>query len=171
MKSKVVLPIAILCLLLSILLCIKHINEKPDEEVIREATQEEVIVEEHNHEEIEQDEPIEEEQVPVIEPEVEFTAQEQARFDLVKKYGEDVVDAWEKLSRNEFFDYIGYELRIEENYGLENGETWYYCYKVMEDGSLKDAYVGGNYYVYGIFISNEALFDLVEYHNEFFVIK
>ena len=113
-----------------------------------------------------QEEPVqkEEEQEKVIEK--ELTEQEKARQELVDKYGEDVVAAWEKLSRDEFFNYIGYELIVQEKYGPHG--VYYTCYKVMEDGTLEDAYVGGEYYIYGIYVSNEAIFDLVDYHNEFF---
>ena len=113
-----------------------------------------------------QEEPVqkEEEQEKVIEK--ELTEQEKARQELVDKYGEDVVAAWEKLSRDEFFNYIGYELIVQEKYGPHG--VYYTCYKVMEDGTLEDAYVGGEYYIYGVYVSNEAIFDLVDYHNEFF---
>lgn len=113
-----------------------------------------------------QEEPVqkEEEQEKVIEK--ELTEQEKARQELVDKYGEDVVAAWEKLSRDEFFNYIGYELIVQEEYGPYG--VYYTCYKIMEDGTLEDAYVGGEYYIYGIYVSNEAIFDLVDYHNEFF---
>lgn len=106
----------------------------------------------------------EEEQKEVIEK--ELTEQEKARQKLVDKYGEDVVAAWEKLSRDEFFNYIGYELVVQEKYGPHG--VYYTCYKVMEDGTLEDAYVGGEYYIYGVYVSNEAIFNLVDYHNEFF---
>ena len=165
MKNKLVIPIAVLCLLLSVLLCIKHNNEKEREDVVEKATQEEVIQEEQKEEQG----PIKEESVDE-EPEIELTPQEQARVELVEKYGEDVVDAWEKLSRDDFFDYIGYKLIVHEEYGPE-GNIYYQCYKILEDGSLQDAYVGGNYYIYGVFVSDVAIFDLVDYHNEFFVVK
>ena len=165
MKNKLVIPIAVLCLLLSILLCIKHNNEKEREDVVEKATQEEVIQEEQKEEQG----PIKEESVDE-EPEIELTPQEQARVELVEKYGEDVVDAWEKLSRDDFFDYIGYKLVVHEEYGPE-GNIYYQCYKILEDGSLQDAYVGGNYYIYGVFVSDLAIFDLVDYHNEFFAVK
>ena len=113
-----------------------------------------------------QEEPIqkEEEQEKVIEK--ELTEQEKTRQELVDKYGEDVVAAWEKLSKDEFFNYIGYKLVVQEKYGPYG--VYYTCYKVMEDGTLEDAYVGGEYYIYGVYVSNEAIFDLVDYHNEFF---
>ena len=181
MKNKLVIPVAVLCLLLSVLLCIKHVNkEEPDDNIIREATEEEIIIEEQQEnettpeviEEPEIQEPIEEpELVPEEqEPEIELTPQEQARVELVEKYGEDVVDAWEKLSRDDFFDYIGYKLIVHEEYGPE-GNIYYHCYKILEDGSSEDACVGGNYYIYGVFVSDVAIFDLVDYHNEFFAVK
>ena len=181
MKNRLVIPVAVLCLLLSVLLCIKHINEKERDDVVEKATQEEVIQEEQKEnettpevipEEQEIQEPIEEpELVPEEqEPEIELTPQEQARVELVEKYGEDVVDAWEKLSRDDFFDYIGYKLIVHEEYGPE-GNIYYHCYKILEDGSSQDAYVGGNYYIYGVFVSDVAIFDLVDYHNEFFAVK
>ena len=170
MKNKLVLPIAILCLLLSVLLCIKNVNkEKPDDNIIREATEEEIIIEEEQENET-TPEVTPEIQEPIEEPEIELTPQEQARVELVKKYGEDVVDAWEKLSRDDFFDYIGYKLIVHEEYGPE-GNIYYQCYKILEDGSSQDAYVGGNYYIYGVFVSDVAIFDLVDYHNEFFAVK
>ena len=126
---------------------------------------------------IEEKEPstkVEEQQPEIKEPEQSIQEepvqkeeeQEKARQELVDKYGEDVVAAWEKLSRDEFFNYIGYELIVQEKYGPHG--VYYTCYKVMEDGTLEDAYVGGEYYIYGIYVSNEAIFDLVDYHNEFF---
>ena len=167
MKNRLVLPIAILCLLLSVLLCIKHVNkEEPDDNIIREATEEEILIEEEQQENETPPEVIPEEP----EPEIELTPQEQARVELVEKYGEDVVDAWEKLSRDDFFDYIGYKLIVHEEYGPE-GNIYYHCYKILEDGSSQDAYVGGNYYIYGVFVSDVAIFDLVDYHNEFFAVK
>ena len=99
-----------------------------------------------------------------------LSPQEQARVDLVEKFGEEVVSAWERLSRDEFFDYIGYQLVVEEHTGPE-GEIYHHCYKILEDGTYKDAYVGGDYYVYGVFISTETLFELVNYHNTFFAYK
>lgn len=167
MKNKLVIPIAVLCLLLSVLLCIKHNNEKEREDVVEKATQEEVIPEEPEIQEpIEEPELVPEKQ----EPEIELTPQEQARAEIVEKYGEEVVNAWEKLSRDDFFDYIGYKLVVHEEYGPE-GNIYYQCYKILEDGSLQDAYVGGNYYIYGVFVSDLAIFDLVDYHNEFFAVK
>lgn len=166
MKNKLVIPIAVLCLLLSVLLCIKHNNEKEREDDVEKATQEEIIQEEQKEEQG----PIKEEPVDEEEPEIELTPQEQARAEIVEKYGEDVVDAWEKLSRDDFFDYIGYKLIVHEEYGPE-GNIYYQCYKILEDGSLQDAYVGGNYYIYGVFVSDVAIFDLVDYHNEFFAVK
>ena len=178
MKNRIIIPVAILCVLISVLLCIKHVNEKEEEEIVREATQEEILVEEYKQEEIEEEipeveEPVIEEEVIEVEdeePVVELSPQEQARAEIVEEHGEKIVDAWEKLSRMSSFDYIGYKLIIEETYDLEHSETMYHCYKVMEDGSLKSAHVGGNYYICGVFLSPEALFDLVDYHNEFFAV-
>lgn len=88
------------------------------------------------------------------------------RAKLVLKYGEDVVDAWERLAVDDFFDFKDYQVVIRENKG-PNNETYLHCYKIMEDGTEEDIYVGGNYYVYGIFISDEAIVDLVDYHNNY----
>lgn len=176
-NNKLVITFALLILIAETLSAIKIIsNREPEDIPSREATQEEKIIEE-NQEKV-PEEPIEEllpiPELPKEEPEepeiILLTPQEQARVDLVKKYGEEVVSAWEKLSRDEFFDYIGYQLVVEERTGPE-GELYYPCYKILEDGTYKDAYVGGDYYVYGVFVSTEALFDLVDYHNAFFAYK
>ena len=140
-------------------------KEKEEEPIIKEEQENEKIIEEIEPEfnESIQEEP--EETVP------ELTEQEKARFELIDKHGIKVVEAWEALSVDPFFDYIGYELVIIEDYDPLSHEVYYHCYKVMEDGSLQDAYVGGNYYVYGVFVSTEAIYDLVEYHNQFIANK
>lgn len=177
-SSKLVTALALLILVVGTLLAIKLIsNREPEDIPSREATQEEKIIEE-NQEKVPEEKPIEEllliPELPEEEPKepeiILLSPQEQARVDLVEKYGEEVVSAWERLSRDEFFDYIGYQLVVEERTGPE-GELYYPCYKILEDGTYKDAYVGGDYYVYGVFVSTEALFDLVDYHNVFFAIK
>jgi hypothetical protein len=172
-SSKLVITIALLILLAETISAIKSIsNHGPEDIPSREATQEEKIIEENQEKVPEELLPIPE--LPKEEPKeseiILLSPQEQARVDLVEKYGEEVVSAWERLSRDEFFDYIGYRLVVEERTGPE-GELYYPCYKILEDGSYKDAYVGGDYYVYGVFISTETIFELVDYHNAFFAIK
>lgn len=177
-NNRITITLALVVLLMATLLVIKSVtNRDPEEIPSRESTQEEKLIEENKEEKIPEEEPIEEplpipelpEQEPE-EPEIILSPQEEARVDLVEKYGEDVVSAWERLSRDENFDYIGYQLVVEEHMGLE-GELYYPCYKILEDGTYENAYVGGDYYVYGVFVSTEALFDLVDYHNAFFAIK
>ena len=145
--------------------CTTKQKEKEEEPIIKEEQENEKIIEEIEPEfnESIQEEP--EETVP------ELTEQEKARFELIDKHGIKVVEAWEALSVDPFFDYIGYELVVVEDYDPLSHEVYYHCYKVMEDGSLQDAYVGGNYYVYGVFVSTEAIYDLVEYHNQFIANK
>ena len=142
--------------------CTTKQKEKEEEPIVKEEQENEKNIEEIEPEfnESIQEEP--EETVP------ELTEQEKVRFELIDKHGIKVVEAWEALSVDPFFDYIGYELVIIEDYDPLSHEVYYHCYKVMEDGSLQDACVGGNYYVYGVFVSIEAIYDLVEYHNEFF---
>ena len=177
-NNRITITLALVVLLMATLLVIKSVtNRDPEEIPSRESTQEEKLIEE-NKEEIPEEEPIEEPlpipELPEQEPEepeiILLSPQEQARVEIVEKYGEEVVSAWERLSRDEHFDYIGYQLVVEEHMGPE-GEVYYPCYKILEDGTYKDAYVGGDYYVYGVFVSTEALFDLVDYHNAFFAIK
>ena len=176
-NNRITITLALVVLLITSLSAIKLIsNREPEDIPSREATQEEKIIEESQEKVPE--EPIEEllpiPELPKEEPEepeiILLSPQEQARVDLVEKYGEEVVNAWERLSRDEFFDYMGYQLVVEEHTGPEGG-IYYHCYKILEDGSYKDAYVGGDYYVYGVFISTETIFELVDYHNAFFAIK
>ena len=179
-NNRITITLALVVLLIASLVAIKSVtNRDPEEIPSREATQEEIIIEEkREEEEIPEEEPIEEPlpipELPEQEPEepeiILLSPQEEARDKIVEKYGEEVVSAWERLSRDENFDYIGYQLVVEEHMGPE-GEVYYPCYKILEDGTYKDAYVGGDYYVYGVFVSTEALFDLVDYHNAFFAIK
>ena len=175
-NSKLVVTLALVVLLITSLVATKSVTkQEPENTPSREATQEEIIEEKQEEEEIPEEEPIEEPlpipELPEQEPEIILLSpQEEARVEIVEKYGEEVVSAWERLSRDENFDYIGYQLVVEEHMGPE-GELYYSCYKILEDGTYKDAYVGGDYYVYGVFVSTEALFDLVDYHNAFFAIK
>ena len=178
-NNRITITLALVVLLMATLLVIKTVtNRDPEEIPSRESTQEEKLIEENKEEKIPEEEPIEEPlpipELPEQEPEepeiILLSPQEEARVDLVEKYGEEVVSAWERLSRDKNFDYIGYQLVVEEHMGPE-GEVYYPCYKILEDGTYKDAYVGGDYYVYGVFVSTEALFDLVDYHNAFFAIK
>ena len=178
-NNRITISLALVVLLIASLVAIKSVtNRDPEEIPSREATQEEKLIEENKEEKIPEEEPIEEPlpipELPEQEPEepeiILLSPQEEARVGLVEKYGEEVVNAWERLSRDEHFDYIGYQLVVEEHMGPE-GEVYYPCYKILEDGTYKDAYVGGDYYVYGVFVSTEALFDLVDYHNAFFAIK
>ena len=178
-NNRITITLALVVLLMATLLVIKSVtNRDPEEIPSRESTQEEKLIEENKEEEIPKEEPIEEPlpipELPEQEPEepeiILLSPQEEARDKIVEKYGEEVVSAWERLSRDENFDYIGYQLVVEEHMGPE-GEVYYPCYKILEDGTYKDAYVGGDYYVYGVFVSTEALFDLVDYHNAFFAIK
>lgn len=180
-NNRITITLALVVLLIATLVVIKSItNQDPEEIPSREPTQEEKLIEENKEEEkIPEEEHIKEilpidPELPKQEPEepeiILLTPQEQARDGIVEKYGEEVVSAWERLSRDENFDYIGYQLVVEEHMGPE-GELYYPCYKILEDGTYKDAYVGGDYYVYGVFVSTEALFDLVDYHNAFFAIK
>lgn len=178
-NNRITITLALVVLLMTTLLVIKSVtNRDPEEIPSRESTQEEKLIEENKEEKIPEEEPIEETlpipELPEQEPEepeiILLSPQEQARVDLVEKYGEEVVSAWERLSRDENFDYIGYQLVVEEHMGPE-GEPYYPCYKILEDGTYENAYVGGDYYVYGVFVSTEALFDLVDYHNAFFAIK
>ena len=145
--------------------CTTKQKEKEEEPIVKEEQENEKNIEEIEPEfnESIQEEP--EETVP------ELTEQEKARFELIDKHGIEVVEAWEALSVDPFFDYIGYELVVIEDYDPLSHEVYYHCYKVMEDGSLQDACVGGNYYVYGVFVSTEAIYDLVEYHNQFIANK
>ena len=175
-NNRITITLALVVLLITSLLVIKSVtNQDPEEIPSRESTQEEKLIEENKEEKIPEEEPIEEPlpipELPEQEPEIILLSpQEEARVGLVEKYGEEVVNAWERLSRDENFNYIGYQLVVEEHMGPE-GELYYPCYKILEDGTYKDAYVGGDYYVYGVFVSTEALFDLVDYHNAFFAIK
>ena len=178
-NNRITITLALVVLLMATLLVIKSItNRDPEEIPSRESTQEEKLIEENKEEKIPEEKPIEEPlpvpELPEQEPEepeiILLSPQEEARDKIVEKYGEEVVSAWERLSRDENFDYIGYQLVVEEHMGPE-GEVYYPCYKILEDGTYKDAYVGGDYYVYGVFVSTEALFDLVDYHNAFFAIK
>ena len=141
--------------------CTTKQKEKEEEPIIKEEQEIEEI--EPEFDESIQEEP--EETVP------DLTEQEKARLELIDKHGIEVVEAWEALSVDPFFDYIGYELVVIEDYDPLSHEVYYHCYKVMEDGSLQDACVGGNYYVYGVFVSTEAIYDLVEYHNQFIANK
>lgn len=171
MKQRLLVTMGVLVFLLMSLLIIKNIST--EEEPIKESNPpiEEVLPKE---------EPLEEPEIiipeieePIIEePEVEKipNAQEQMRAVLVEKYGEEAVSAWEKLTVDPNFNFVGKRLVVEELYG-PNGEIYYECYVTMEDGSETWAGVGGNYYVYGVFISTEALIDLVEYHNTFSIIQ
>ena len=136
----------------------------------KEKEEEPIIKEEQDIEEIEPefDESIQEEPEETV---PDLTEQERARLELIDKHGIKVIEAWEALSVDPFFNYIGYELVIIEDYDPLSHEVYYHCYKVMEDESLQDAYVGGNYYVYGVFVSTEAIYDLVNYHNQFMVEK
>lgn len=146
-------------------------KQKEGELIIKEVEEEKKIIEEIETDEkiIEEiDEPVQEEPKETV---PDLTEQEKARFELIDKHGIEVVEAWEALSIDPFFDYIGYELVVIEDYDPLSHEVYYHCYKVMEDGSLQDAYVGGNYYVYGVFVSTEAIYDLVEYHNQFIANK
>ena len=162
--NKSLIAFAIIPLLLCTA-CTTKQKEKEEEPIVKEEQENEKTIEEIKPEfdESIQEEP--EETVP------ELTEQEKARFELIDKHGIKVVEAWEALSIDPFFDYIGYELVIIEDYDPLGHEVYYHCYKVMEDGSLQDAYVGGNYYVYGVFVSTEAIYDLVEYHNQFIANK
>ena len=177
-NNRTTITLALVVLLMATLLVVKSVtNRDPEEIPSRESTQEEKLIEENKEEEIPEEESIKEPlPIPELpeqeseEPEIVLSPQEEARVGLVEKYGEEVVSAWERLSRDENFDYIGYQLVVEEHMGPE-GEVYYPCYKILEDGTYKSAYVGGDYYVYGVFVSTEALFDLVDYHNAFFAIK
>ena len=178
-NNRITITLALVVLLIASLIAIKSVtNRDPEEIPSRESTQEEKLIEENKEEKIPEEKPIEEPlpvpELPEQEPEepeiILLSPQEEARDKIVEKYGEEVVSAWERLSRDEHFDYIGYQLVVEEHMGPE-GEVYYPCYKILEDGTYKDAYVGGDYYVYGVFVSTEALFDLVDYHNAFFAIK
>lgn len=179
-NNRITITLALVVLLMATLLVIKSVtNRDPEEIPSRESTQEEKLIEENKEEKIPEEEHIKEilpidPELPKQEPEepeiILLSPQEQARDGIVEKYGEDVVSAWERLSRDENFDYIGYQLVVEEHMGPD-GEPYYPCYKILEDGTYKDAYVGGDYYIYGVFVSTEALFDLVDYHNAFFAIK
>ena len=178
-NNRITITLALVVLLIASLIAIKSVtNRDPEEIPSRESTQEEKLIEENKEEKIPEEEAIEEPlpipELPEQEPEepeiILLSPQEEARVSLVEKYGEEVVNAWERLSRDEFFNYIGYELIVHEEYGPE-GNIYYHCYKILEDGSSQDAYVGGNYYIYGVFVSDVAIFDLVDYHNAFFAIK
>ena len=158
--NKSLIVFTIIPLLLCTACTIKQ-KEKEEEPIIKEEQEIEEI--EPEFDESIQEEP--EETVP------DLTEQEKARLELIDKHGIKVVEAWEALSVDPFFDYIGYELVVIEDYDPLSHEVYYHCYKVMEDGSLQDAYVGGNYYVYGVFVSTEAIYDLVEYHNQFIANK
>lgn len=158
--NKSLIVFTIIPLLLCTACTIKQ-KEKEEEPIIKEEQEIEEI--EPEFDESIQEEP--EETVP------DLTEQEKARLELIDKHGIKVVEAWEALSVDPFFDYIGYELVVIEDYDPLSHEVYYHCYKVMEDGSLQDAYVGGDYYVYGVFVSTEAIYDLVEYHNQFIANK
>lgn len=162
--NKSLIAFAIIPLLLCTACTIKQ-KEKEEEPIVKEEQENEKTIEEI---EPEFDESIQEEPEETV---PELTEQEKARLELIDKHGIKVVEAWEALSVDPFFDYIGYELVIIEDYDPLSHEVYYHCYKVMEDGSLQDAYVGGNYYVYGVFVSTEAIYDLVEYHNQFIANK
>ena len=176
MKQRLLATMGVLLFLVMSLLIIKNIST--EEGPIKESNPpiEEVLPKEEPLEEPEIIIPeiiIPEIEEPIIEePEVEKipNAQEQMRAALVEKYGEEVVNAWERLTVDPNFDFAGKRLVIEELYG-PNGEISYECYVTMENGSETWAGVGGNYYVYGVFISTEALIDLVEYHNTFSIIQ
>lgn len=162
--NKSLIAFAIIPLLLCTA-CTTKQKEKEEEPIVKEEQENEKTIEEI---EPEFDESIQEEPEETV---PELTEQEKARLELIDKHGIKVVEAWEALSVDPFFDYIGYELVIIEDYDPLSHEVYYHCYKVMEDGSLQDAYVGGNYYVYGVFVSTEAIYDLVEYHNQFIANK
>lgn len=161
MKQRLSITIGLVAVLLASLLIIKNIS-----------TKEEPVIEDDNPpvEEILPVEPLEEPELIIEEPEVEESPspKEQMRATLVEKHGEDVVNAWEKLTVDPNFNFVGKRITVEEFYGPE-GEVYYECYITTENGNEEWAGVGGNYYVYGTFISNEAIFDLVEYHNMFSV--
>ena len=158
--NKSLIAFAIIPLLLCTA-CTTKQKEKEVEPIIKEEQGNEKIIEEI-------DEPVQEEPEETV---PELTEQEKARLELIDKHGIKVVEAWEALSVDPFFDYIGYELVVIEDYDPLSHEVYYHCYKVMEDGSLQDACVGGNYYVYGVFVSTEAIYDLVDYHNKFIANK
>jgi hypothetical protein len=169
-SSKLVITIALLILLAETISAIKSIsNHGPEDIPAREATQEEKIIEENQEKVPEELLPIPElpEQEPE-EPEILLSPQEETRVELVEKYGEVVVNAWEKLTVDPNFNFVGKRITVKEFYGPE-GEVNYECYITTENGNEEWAGVGGNYYVYGTFISDEAIFDLVEYHNMFSV--
>lgn len=161
MKQRLSITIGLVAVLLASLLIIKDIS-----------TKEEPVIEDDNPpvEEILPVEPLEEPELIIEEPEVEESPspKEQMRATLVEKHGEDVVNAWEKLTVDPNFNFVGKRITVEEFYGPE-GEVYYECYITTENGNEEWVGVGGNYYVYGTFISNEAIFDLVEYHNMFSV--
>ena len=122
---------------------------------------------------IQLEDPIEEEELkPYIDekPEIILAEQEVVRQILVSKYGEDIVIAFEKLSKHEHFDFADKQLVIKE-WVSHIGETHYDCYKIMEDGSEEPANFGGEYYIMGVYLSNEALIDLVAYHNAYVAIN
>jgi hypothetical protein len=174
-SSKLVITLALLILIAETLSAIKLIsNREPEDDIpSREATQEEKIIEE-NQEEVPEEEPEEPLPIPELpeqepeEPEILLSPQEETRVELVEKYGEVVVNAWEKLTVDPNFNFVGKRITVKEFYGPE-GEVNYECYITTENGNEEWAGVGGNYYVYGTFISDEAIFDLVEYHNMFSV--
>jgi len=148
-NNRITITLALVVLLMATLLAIKSVtNRDPEDIPSRESTQEEKLIEENKEEKIPEEEPIKEpmpelpEQEPE-EPEIILSPQEEARVEIVEKYGEEVVNAWERLSRDENFDYIGYQLVVEEHMGPE-GELYYPCYKILEDGTYENAYVGGD---------------------------
>ena len=163
--NKSLIAFAIIPLLLCTACTTKQKEKEEEEPIVKEEQENEKTIEEI---EPEFDESIQEEPEETV---PELTEQEKARLELIDKHGIKVVEAWEALSVDPFFDYIGYELVIIEDYDPLSHEVYYHCYKVMEDGSLQDAYVGGNYYVYGVFVSTEAIYDLVDYHNQFIANK
>lgn len=164
MKVRLMVTLGLLTVLLTTLVVIRTIPEKGIEENKPQEKQEEII-EEKIPEVVKptEKEPVE---IPDVEPEIELIPQEQTRAELVEKYGEDVINAWEKLTVDPNFNFVGKRITVKELYGPE-GEVNYECYITTENGNEEWAGVGGNYYVYGTFISNEAIFDLVEYHNMF----
>lgn len=155
MKQRLSITIGLVAVLLSSLMIIKNISTK-DEPVVED--NEPPVVEET----IPEVEPLEEPEIVLP----ELSPKEQMRTVLVEKYGEDVVNAWEKLTVDPNFDFVGKRITVEEFYGPE-GEAYYECYITAENGNEEWAGVGGNYYIYGVLVSNEAIFDLVNYHNTF----
>ena len=145
-NNRITITLALVVLLITSLLVIKSVtNRDPEEIPSRESTQEEKLIEENKEEKIPEEEHIKEilpidPELPKQEPKepeiILLSPQEQARDGIVEKYGEEVVSAWERLSRDENFDYIGYQLVVEECIGPED-ELYYPCYKILEDGTNK----------------------------------